>query len=74
MKRYVAALHSAKQMCTSLHRDDRGADEGMNKLLIFGLVALPLLALLIYFGQEIVTMVTNAFQTIVGSGGVQSGT
>jgi hypothetical protein len=53
------------------HRDEAGADEGMNKLLIFGLVALPLLALLIFFGNDIVDTVKEAYDSVVGGGGVK---
>jgi hypothetical protein len=54
-----------------LHRDEVGADEGMNKLLIFAMVALPLLALLIFFGGEIVTFAKEQFDTVFGGGGVE---
>jgi hypothetical protein len=57
-------------LLTRAHRDEAGADEGMNKLLIFGLVALPLLALLIFFGNDIVETVKNAYEEVVGGGGV----
>lgn len=56
-----------------LHQNETGAEEGMNKLLIFALVALPLIGLLIYFGNEIVSTAQGAFSTVVGGGGVQSG-
>jgi hypothetical protein len=51
--------------------DEIGADEGMNKLLIFALVALPLLALLIFFGNETVTFVRQVWDEVFGGGGVQ---
>ena len=50
------------------HRNEVGAEEGMNKLLIFAMVALPLLGLLIYFGKEIVKFATDQFSTIAGEG------
>lgn len=52
-----------------LHTDEVGAEEGMNKLLIFAMVALPLLALLIYFGKDIVTFATEQWDSIFGDGG-----
>ena len=55
----------------NFHRNETGADEGMNKLLIFAMVALPLLALLIFFGGEIVTFATEQFETVFGGGGVE---
>jgi hypothetical protein len=41
------------QRLHDLHANETGAEEGMNKLLIFAIVALPLLALLIFFGKNI---------------------
>jgi hypothetical protein len=71
MNTFVTALAtSATGFLTRAHRDEAGADEGMNKLLIFGLVALPLLALLIFFGNDIVKQVKAAYDSVVGGGGV----
>jgi hypothetical protein len=53
-----------------LHRDDVGAEEGMNKLLIFAMVALPLLALLIFFGNKIVAFAQEQWETVFGGGAV----
>jgi len=53
-----------------LHRDEVGADEGMNKLLIFAMVALPLLALLILFGTQILEFATERWDQVFGGGGV----
>jgi len=69
MKLYFLWLQTKTAAARALgrfHRDSRGADDQMNKLLIFGLVALPLLALLIIFGKDIVTKVTQTFNTVTG--------
>ena len=58
-----------KRALSTFHANDTGADEGMNKLLIFALVALPLLALLIFFGGEIVKFANTQFDTVFGSAG-----
>jgi hypothetical protein len=50
----------------ALHANETGAEEGMNKLLIFAMVALPLLALLIFFGKQIVDFAQTQFETIAG--------
>lgn len=71
MNRFLV-ISALNALLIRLHRDDRGADEGMNKLLIFGLVALPLLALLIFFGGDIVEKVQAAYQQVVGGGGVKA--
>jgi hypothetical protein len=52
-----------------LHENEVGADDGLNKLLIFAMVALPLLALLIYFGKEIQEFAVNQFDEIFDGGG-----
>ncbi len=49
-------------------KDDRGAEEEMNKLLILAFIALPLLALLIIFKDEIIGFVKDAWNDVVGSG------
>jgi len=52
-----------------LHANEVGAEEGMNKLLIFAMVALPLLGLLIFFGKQILDFATAQFEAIFGGGG-----
>jgi hypothetical protein len=49
-----------------LHQNETGAEEGMNKLLIFALVAIPLIMLLIYFGRDIITKAQEQFGTVMG--------
>ena len=51
-----------------LHHNETGAEEGMNKLLIFALVALPLLGLLIAFGTGIVDFANTQYDTYFGDG------
>jgi hypothetical protein len=55
----------------NLHANDIGAEEGMNKLLIFAMVALPLLALLIFFGNKIVDFAQQQWSTVFDPGGVK---
>ena len=57
------------QRLRELHANETGAEEGMNKLLIFAMVALPLLALLIFFGKEIVTFAQSQWESVFGGGG-----
>jgi hypothetical protein len=61
------------QTLCALHRNETGADEGMNKLLIFAMVALPLLALLIIFGGQVVEFANEQWEKVFGTGGVQVG-
>jgi hypothetical protein len=55
---------------TAFHHNEIGADEGMNKLLIFAMVALPLLALLILFGGQVVDFANEQWGKVFGGGGV----
>jgi len=58
---------SLRSMLLRLHRDERGA-EGLEKLLIFAAVILPLLGLLIFFGEDIKEWVAKMWNTIKGEG------
>lgn len=55
----------------ALHASEQGADEGMNKLLIFAMVALPLLALLIIFGGDVLEFAQERFDEVFDPGGVE---
>jgi len=57
------------QRICDLHCNETGAEEGMNKLLIFAMVALPLLALLIFFGGQIKDFATQQWENVFGTGG-----
>jgi hypothetical protein len=59
------------QSLRSLHACEKGADEGMNKLLIFAMVALPLLMLLIFFGGEVLSFAQQQWETVRGTNGVE---
>lgn len=59
---------AVKKALGEFHRDEVGAEEGMNKLLIFAMVALPLLALLIFFGKNIVEFATSQWEAVFGGG------
>ena len=63
-------LSPITRVCQDLHRNEIGADEGMNKLLIFAMVALPLLALLILFGGQVVDFANQQWEQVFGGGGV----
>ena len=51
-----------------IHHNENGADEGINKLAILALIAIPLILVLIYFGQTIKDAATTAFDSMMGSG------
>jgi hypothetical protein len=70
----VSALNeSAHRVADRLHRNETGAEEGMNKLLIFALIALPLLALLYAFGGEIIEFANESFDSATGPGKLDPG-
>lgn len=58
---------SLRSMLLRLHRDERGA-EGLEKLLLFAAVILPLLGLLIWFGEDIKTWAADMWKKIKGEG------
>ncbi|MDH3591359.1 MAG: hypothetical protein OER88_05745 [Planctomycetota bacterium] len=47
------------------HRDEQG-DEGVNKILIIALIAVPLVIILIIFGKEIVQWFKDAWADLAG--------
>lgn len=56
-------MKSLIQFIAKLHNDDRGA-EGLEKLLIIGAIALPLLGLLILFRNSISEWVSGIWGTV----------
>ncbi len=61
----MKTLTHLKKTALRLYRDDRGA-EGLEKLLIIAAVVLPLLAILIFFGDDIVTWLTDRWEDVKG--------
>jgi hypothetical protein len=64
----IGSLRSSVKALRRLHANEVGAEEGMNKLLIFAMVALPLLALLIFFGKAILNFAQTQWTNIFGGG------
>lgn len=56
-------IHRTRDMLTTLHRDERGA-EGLEKLLIVAAIVLPLLGLLIVFRNEMGTWVRGNWEDV----------
>lgn len=55
----------------AFHRDERGMpEESMSKIMIFMLVAIPLIGLLIWFGSDILTKSQETYNETMGAGGV----
>ena len=66
MLRSLASRASAR--LRALHRDEQGADM-VEYVLIVAAVALPLLAVIIWFWKDISRWVGNAYDDIKGGGG-----
>jgi len=63
MKKLIAMT---KEGLLDLHRDEQGA-EGLEKLLIIAAVALPLLAVLLFFSGEIREWVQTNWESVTGN-------
>lgn len=57
--------NTMKSTLIKLYRDERGA-EGLEKLLIIAAIVLPLLAVLLFFGDEIVEWLTDRWNDLQG--------
>ncbi len=51
----------------STFHDDEQGDEGVNKILIIAMIAIPLILVLIFFGGEIVEFFQNAWNNLTGT-------
>ncbi len=65
------ALTQIKNNVLALWRDDRGA-EGLEKVLIIAAIALPLLAVLLFFSGEIREWVSENWDSVTGTAGSEN--
>jgi Flp pilus assembly pilin Flp len=65
-KRQMRRLRSIAKRLKALHRDERGADM-VEYILLIAAVALPLLAVLIYFWKDISAWADTLYQDAKGS-------
>ena len=61
-------LTNMKEAVRELWNDDRGA-EGLEKVLIIAAIALPLLAVLLFFADEIRDWVSSNYESVTGTAG-----
>lgn len=54
-------------LLTRIHRNENGADEGINKLAILALVAIPLIITIAFFGSAIVQKAQEAWGNLTGA-------
>lgn len=62
----MTLLTTAKAALTRIVREEKGA-EGLEKLLIIAAVALPLLAVLLFFSGEIREWITTNWESVTGN-------
>lgn len=60
-------------LLSRIHHNDNGADEGINKLAILALVAIPLIITIAFFGQAILTKAREAWTGLTGAEVKQTG-
>ena len=63
MRRSLKALSNR---LAALHRDEQG-DEGVNKILIIALIAIPLVIILLVFGKKIAEWFSEAWDNLSGN-------
>lgn len=51
-----------------LHRDERGDNENLGRLLLLALVLIPLIILITVFGQEIYEAAQDQWAEVMGTG------
>ena len=61
-------LRVARSRLAGLHHDEQG-DEGVNKILIIALVAIPLIIVMVVFGGDIADWFNDAWKNIQGEKG-----
>ena len=65
-------LQSLRRGLAVLHKDEQGADM-VEYILIVAAIALPLLAVVVWFRKDIATFVSDAWGKIKGDSGVNPG-
>ena len=63
-------LRGVKRRLSALHRDEQGADM-VEYILIIAAIALPLLAVIIWFWKDISRWTVEVYDSIKGGGGEQ---
>jgi hypothetical protein len=55
-----------EQFFMMLHKDERGDNENLGRMLILALVLIPLIIVIAVFGQDIVTKAKAAWTSVIG--------
>jgi Flp pilus assembly pilin Flp len=56
------------EILRQLHRNENGAEAGLERILLVAFIALPLLGLLIYYKGKVVTFISGIWTSTTGSG------
>lgn len=62
-------LVSLKNSMRSFHENERGDNENLGRILILGLILIPIVILLTLYGQDIVDIVKEQFEAVIGEQG-----
>ncbi|HNP34693.1 MAG TPA: hypothetical protein PKK10_02465 [Woeseiaceae bacterium] len=54
------------KLMTALHTDERGDNENLGRLLILALILIPLIILIVFFGQQIATEAKAQWDKLFG--------
>ncbi len=60
-------LTKAEDFVVMLHKDERGDNENLGRLLILALVLIPLIILIAFFGKEILDKAQVAWGNVIGA-------
>ena len=71
MKLFGHTWFGLRRYTLRFHRNQRG-DEGISKVLILSLVAVPLVLVLVEFGAELVVWFQDAWERIRGEGAAET--
>ena len=59
-------LSNFGQFLTDLHNNERGDNENLGRLLILALILIPLIILIVFFGQEIANAARTKWDELTG--------
>ncbi len=60
-------LTKVEDFVVMLHKDERGDNENLGRLLILALVLIPLIILIAFFGKEILDKAQTAWTAVIGA-------
>ena len=58
-----------KQSAQAFHEDERGDNENLGRMLVLGLILIPIVIILALYGQDIVAEVKKQWNEVIGQSG-----